>query len=99
MLISGAATEGHRWGGGCCSSLEEQIPVTAPESSRGTKEQLQVCQELRAWQGSAWGAAVTANDTLRQQIQAALGRVVVLRGGDGSGRAANALRFCFYSDI
>lgn len=99
VLICNALTEGHRRGCGCCSSSEEQIPSTAPKSSYETKDHLKIRKEITTSCGSAWWAAVTANDTLCQQTQAVLVRLVVLRDGNGSGRAANALGFCFYSDI
>ena len=99
VLICNALTEEHRRRRGCCSSSEEQIPSTAPKSSYETKGRLQIGEEIMTSHGSAWRAAVAANDTLRQQAQAVLVRLVVLRDGHGSGRAANTLSFCFYSDV
>lgn len=99
VLIHNALTEKHRWASGCCSSSEEQIPSAAPKGSCETKDHLQICNEIMTSYRSAWWTPVTVNDTLRQQAQAVLVRVVVLHDGNGSGRAANTLRFCFYSDI
>lgn len=91
VLVCSALTEGHQWGCGCCASSEEQIPSTAPKSSYETKDDLQMCREIKTSHGLVRWAAVAVNDTLCQQTWAVLARLVVLCDGNGSGRAANTL--------